>query len=225
MNFTLEGIWQHMRDLGLGALAHANRHAAYAAIENSKWPALSVLQAAHATELLIKARIAQEHPLLIFEQLPRSTKVAGTHLDVKSLFEQGRTIQWVDLPERLWAATGILITNRDKFKEFGKLRNGIQHFAPAPGEVNLGETTLRFVFDVIDPFIHECWGLFAIDYDEDYDSYEYFPSILASHEILFLVSEEAAKHYQYWSIDWSIVNKSYKDEMETRIKKALGTND
>ena len=36
-----------MRDLGLGALAHANRHAAYAAMENLRWPDLSVLQAAH----------------------------------------------------------------------------------------------------------------------------------------------------------------------------------
>lgn len=225
MNSALEGIWQHMRDLGLGALAHANRHAAYTAIENPRWPELSVLQAAHAAELLIKARIAQEHPLLIFEQLPRSTKVAGTHLDVKDLFEQGRTIQWIDLPERLWAATGISLNNKDKFNAFGKLRNGIQHFSPAPREVNIGETTLRFVFDVIDPFINECWGLFAIDYDEDYDSYEYFPSTLASYQILFLVSEEAAKHYQHWSIDWSVVDKSYKDEMETRIKKVLETID
>src|SRR5690242_8785771 len=71
VNPELKGIWEHIRDLGLGALAHANRHAAYAAMENPRWPDLSVLQAAHSAELLIKARIAQEHPLLIFEQLPR----------------------------------------------------------------------------------------------------------------------------------------------------------
>lgn len=59
-----------MLDLGLGALAHANRHAAYAPMENHRWPELSIIQAAHAAELLIKARIAQEHPLLIFEKLP-----------------------------------------------------------------------------------------------------------------------------------------------------------
>lgn len=98
-----------MRDLGLGALAHANRHAAYAAMENPRWPELSVFQAAHAAELLIKARIAQEHPLLIFESLPRSTQAAGAHLDLDDLFKQGRTFQWSDLPERLWAATGISI--------------------------------------------------------------------------------------------------------------------
>jgi hypothetical protein len=66
-------VGEHIRDLGLGALSHANRHAAYAAVKNPKWPELSVLQASHAAELLIKARIEQEHPLLIFEQLPKST--------------------------------------------------------------------------------------------------------------------------------------------------------
>ncbi len=223
MNSALEGIWQYMRDLGLGALAHANRHAAYAAMENPRWPELSVLQAAHAAELLIKARIAQEHPLLIFEQLPRSTQVAGTHLDVEDLFKTGRTIQWSDLPERLWATTGILIPNRDVFDTFGKYRNGIQHFAPAPGDRDVGATTLRFVFDVIDPFIHECWGLFAIDYDEDYEPYVYFVNALVSREILFLVSEEAANCHQYWSVDWSTVSAPYKNEMEQRIKKALET--
>src|SRR5207237_5120886 len=103
VNPALKGIWEHIRDLGLGALAHANRHAAYAAMENPRWPDLSVLQAAHSAELLIKARIAQEHALLIFEQLPRSTQASGAMLDLGDLFRQGRTLQWPDLPERLWA--------------------------------------------------------------------------------------------------------------------------
>ena len=93
MDSALAAIWIHMRDLGLGALAHANRHAAYAATENGRWPELSVLQAAHAPELLIEARIAQEHPLLVFEQLPGSSRSAGPTLDVQDLFRHGRTLQ------------------------------------------------------------------------------------------------------------------------------------
>ena len=161
MNPALENVWQHMLDLGLGALAHANRHAAYSAMENIRWSELSVIQAAHSAELLIKARIAQEHPLLIFEQLPRLTKVAGNQLDLDDLFRQGRTVQWSDLPDRLWAVTGLTNPNRKKYDEFGKLRNVIQHFGPNPAQ-DAGEETLRFVFEVIDPFIHECWELFAI---------------------------------------------------------------
>ncbi len=209
-----------MRDLGLGALAHANRHAAYAAIENPRWPELSVLQAAHAAELLIKSRIAEEHPLLIFEHLPRSTQALGTHLDLEDLFRQGRTIQWSDLHERLWAATGLSIPNKERFDRFGKLRNGIQHFAPPPG-VDAGEETLRFVFEVVDPFINQCWELFAVDCDEDYEPYVYFVHALVSREITFLVSPESAAEFDNWDVDWSKVSPTYKTEMQARVQKSL----
>ena len=178
-----------------------------------------MLQAAHAAELLIKARIAQEHPLLIFEQVPRSSQTTEAHLDLEDLFKQGRTFQWSDLPERLWAATGLSLPNKDKFDRFGKLRNGIQHFAPSPSG-DSGEETLRFVFTVIDPFIHDCWSLFAIDYDEDYEPYVYFVRALVSREILFLVSPAAAAEFEHWDADWSEVSSSYKNEIQARVQKA-----
>lgn len=65
MSLLAENVHEHMRGLGLGALAHANWHANRKSLENKYWSELSVLQASHAGELLIKARIAQEHPLLI----------------------------------------------------------------------------------------------------------------------------------------------------------------
>jgi hypothetical protein len=217
MNPELKGIWEHIRDLGLGALAHANRHAAYAAIENGRWPDLAVLQAAHAAELLIKARIAQEHPLLIFEELPRSTQAAGPLLSLEDLFKKGHTLQWSDLPERLWAATGISLANQTAFEQFGKYRNGIQHFASPPGQ-DPSEETLKFTFSVIDPFINSCWGLFAVDYDEDYEPYVYFIDALVSREILFLVSPEAATTFDEWAVDWQDVTPAYRDEMHRRAK-------
>lgn len=224
MNPALKGIWQHMLSLGLGALAHANRHAAYAAIDNASAPQLSVLQAAHAAELLIKARIAQEHPLLIFESLPRSTQAVGHHLDLEDLFKKGRTIQWSDLPERLWASTGLSIPSPQTFENFGKLRNGIQHFAPAPATDVSGET-LRFIFEVVDPFIHDCWDLFAIDYDEDSEPYIYLVRAIVHREIRFLVSLEAAESFEDWSVDWSAVSPSYKKEMHNRVKRTLSTKE
>jgi hypothetical protein len=219
MNPNLKGIWEHMRDLGLGALAHANRHAAYAAMENHRWPELSVTQAAHAAELLIKARIAQEHPLLIFERLPTSGQKSGEHLELEDLFAQGRTLQWSDLPERLWAATGLSLPSKKRFDDFGKLRNGIQHFAPPP-EGDACEETLRFVFEVIDPFINECWGLFAVDYDEDYEPYIYFVHTLVHREIYFLVSPDAATEFEHWDVEWSEVSPEYKKEMVKRVEHA-----
>ncbi len=216
MNPALQGIWEHMRDLGLGALAHANRHAAYTDMVHNRWSELSVLQAAHAAEILIKARIAQEHPLLIFDQLPRSTQTTGSLLNLEDLFKSGRTVQWSDLPDRLWAATGIKIPNRARYDSFGKLRNGLQHFGPTPG-FDPGTETLEFVFDVIDPFINQCWGLYAIDYDEDSEEYIYLAGILVGREIPFLVSPGAAAEFENWDVDWSSVDPSYKLKIEQRV--------
>lgn len=221
MNPALKGIWEHILDLGLGALAHANRHTAYMG-DNASWHELAVIQAAHAAELFIKARIAQEHPLLIFEHLPRSAQAVGVHLDIEDLFSQGRTFQWSDLPDRLWAATGIVLPNKERFDSFGKLRNGIQHFGPPPGR-DVSDETLHFVFEVIDPFINQCWELFAIDYDEDDSPYVYFVFALVTREIRFLISPQAASTFEGWEVDWSKVSDPYRNEMHTRVQRALGT--
>lgn len=191
-------------------------------LSSRRWPELSIIQAAHAAELILKARIAQEHPLLIFEQLPRSTQSAGLHLDLEDLFKQGRTVQWSDLPERVWAVTGITVPKKDRYDAFGRLRNGIQHFGPVGGR-DLGEETLRFVFEVIDPFINECWGLFAVDYDEDTEPYIYFVGALIRREIPFLVSPGAAASFEDWEVDWSEVSKEYKDDLHERVKRALAS--
>jgi len=219
LNPALNGIWEHIRDLGLGALTHANRHAAYAAMENPRWPELSVVQAAHAAELLVKARIAQEHPLLIFEQLPRFTQASNATLELEDPFKLGRTVQWNELPDRLWASTGISLHNKEVFDSFGKLRNGIQHFGPPPDR-DAGEETLRFIFGVIDPFINRCWELFAIDYDEDYEPYAYFVQALVSREIPFLVSPAAAREFDIWDVDWSQVGGGYQDLIRRRVEIA-----
>ena len=84
-----------MLNLGLGALAHANRHAAYCCMENERWSDLSVLQAAHAAEILIKARISQEHPLLIFDRLPA---ISDDELSLDDLFEKGKQSNGVNFP-------------------------------------------------------------------------------------------------------------------------------
>jgi hypothetical protein len=226
VNPALRDVWKHMRDLGLGALAHANHHAAYVQMESevARWPELSVLQAAHAAELLIKASIAQEHPLLIFEQLPRSSQTSGEHLAIEDLFRQGRTLQWAELPERLWAATGVPLPSISRYESFGRLRNGIQHFA-APSGIDTATETLRFVFEVIDPLINRSWHLFAIDYDEDYDTHEYLPAIVAGLRIPFLVSPEAAQHCSRWDVDWGEAGETYKDLMKERVVAAGGQLD
>lgn len=215
MNPELKNTHENMLELGLGALAHANGHANYYSFENHMWSQLSVLQAAHAAEILIKARIAQEHPLLIFDQLPKSTQVQSNTLDFEHLVDKAKTIQYSDLPERLWAATGIKLENLSVFKSFGNLRNCIQHFADPRGR-DCAEETIQFIYKVIDPFIHQCWGLYAVDYNEDTERHVYLIENLIRHEVEFLVSQEAASNLKYVRFEWAD-NQAYKYKMLKRF--------
>ena len=217
LNSELSEISHHMFELGTSALAHANWHANYMSFENHMWAELSVLQAAHAAEILIKARIAEEHPLLIFEQIPKSTQVNDSKLELKHLFEKAKTIQYSELPERLWAATGIKIKNIDAYKNFGYLRNSIQHFG-SPSGVNCSDETRNFIYQVIDPFIHDCWDVTALDYNEDSEPYIYLMANLINNGIEFLVSDEAAENLQNTELNWP--NEKYKKLMLKRFKTA-----
>ncbi|MCX8924542.1 hypothetical protein ACSTKO_00250 [Vibrio parahaemolyticus] len=217
MNPDLKNVASHMFHLGTGALQHANWHSHYGSYENPFWPELSVLQAAHSAEILIKARIAEEHPLLIFDQIPKSTQINGDLLDFEHLLSKAKTVQYSELPERLWAATGVKIKNIDTFKKFGNLRNNVQHFA-APKDIDCSLETVKFIFEVIDPFINECWDLFAIDFNEDSEPYEYLFSYLVRNEVLFIVSPRCLEDFE--RIDCWGDNRAYNNEMKRRYVEA-----
>jgi len=223
MRIDKEAISSHMLNLGLGALAHATHHAMYYSMENDRWPELSVLQAAHAAEVLIKARISQEHPLLIFEKLPTAVS-NNEELDVDLLYAQARTIQYNALPDQLWATTGIRLKGRSMFDDFGKMRNSIQHFLPQGGR-DYGSLVLNFIYEVIDPFVNECWGLYAVDYFEDMDGGPYLIEALVRGGIYFKVSEQIANDFQWAELEWPETNPAYKNEMTDRFTKALQAND
>lgn len=195
MHPDLKNVAEHMKDLGLGALTHAMRLSLYSDPGNPFWGELSVLHGAHAAEILIKARIAAEHPLLIFDEIPRSTQTGGELLAFQDLVQKGRTIEFQDLPERLWATTGQRLSEPGVFKEFGRLRNAIQHFASPAG--NPSARTLEFVFKVLDPFLIENWGLFAIDFNEEYgDHYDHIFDTLVHNDLRPRLSPAAAKYWQ-----------------------------
>lgn len=216
---SLEGVGEHMLQLGLAALAHANWHAAFISPENDYWSELSVIQAAHAAEIIIKARIATEHPLLIFEQLPKQSGASANELSMSHLLESGRTYQFSDLPDRLWATTGISLEKTDVFRSFGKLRNQIQHFTH-PDENDLSQRTLAFVFGVIDPFINRCWGLHAVDFCEDYAGHEYFVPTLIRSGIPFLVSPTLAEGWDQIEKEWPDNSSDFKTAIEAQVSLA-----
>jgi hypothetical protein len=193
MHEELIGVSEHIKRLGLAALAHGLQHTLFREDSSNPYMTdLAVLQAAHAAELLLKARIAEQHPLLIFKDIPASKQVNNNKLSLRILLEskKTKTLQYSELPEKLWATTGYKI-NEDQlriYEDFGKLRNVIQHFT-SPIERDLMLDTLHFVFSVIDPIINDFWGFYAIDYFEKLDAHNYAFKILLKLNISFLIPE------------------------------------
>jgi hypothetical protein len=146
---------EHMKEFAFVTLARAIYECTFADIGAPYGHALAVGHAAHGAELMIKARIAQEHPLLIFDTLPKSAN-ADDLLTAKELFETGRTLQYSELPEALWATTGIRMANVLRFQEFGRYRNMILHFT-LPPDKEWSNETLSYVFEVIEP-LAQCVG-------------------------------------------------------------------
>ena len=155
-----------MKEFGLSILGRAIYDATFSEMMRPFAHALSVTHAAHAAEIILKARIAEEHPLLIFKKLP-SQLSTSKELTVNELFAYAKSYLYVELPDLLWATTGIRIEKIEEFKAFGKLRNQITHFAvPA---VDLPTETMKFAITVLDPIVEKFWGKSAIPYAEDWD--------------------------------------------------------
>lgn len=121
-----------------------------------------VMHAAHAAEILLKARIAQEHPLLIFSKLPKANSTQD-FLTLIDLLERGRTFSYEELPDQLWATTGIKIEQINQYKEFGRLRNQMVHLSMANSE-QLDVLTVHYSLEVLDPLIESFWGRSVIEF-------------------------------------------------------------
>lgn len=166
MHPETRNIASYMKDFGLHVLGRAVVDAAFSEVTKPFAHPLAVVHAAHGAEIVLKARIAQEHPLLVFENLPKSGSAPGD-LTITELLNQGRTIRYEDLPEILWAATGYRVAKTKEFLEFGRLRNQIMHFVVPDGE--LSDATLRYSFEVIEPVVMEFWKESLVDYAEEWD--------------------------------------------------------
>lgn len=150
----------HMKDFGFHILGRAVYDATFSEMMRPFVHALSVVHAAHGAEIVIKARIAQEHPLLIFKSYPKLNTTEDL-LIIKELFEHGRTLMYSELPEVLWAATGYRMKQLSRYQDFGALRNGLVHFAAL--DFDAATETLRFLFEVLDPIVRDLWDETFVD--------------------------------------------------------------
>lgn len=139
---------------------------------------ICVVHAAHAAEILLKARIAQEHPLLIFSKLPKADSKKST-LTLIDLLESGRTLSYEELPDQLWATTGVKIERVQQYRDFGRLRNQIVHFSMANAKEALDVLTIRYSLEVLNPLIESFWGRSVIDFITK-DPHDYYSSFVSS---------------------------------------------
>ena len=104
---SIENISQTMKRKGMFLFCDSLMEALEPNFDRRK----CLVHVAHAAEILLKARIAQEHPLLIFSKIPKPNpeKMNLTFID---LLENGHTLSYEKLPDRLWATTGIKIEGR-----------------------------------------------------------------------------------------------------------------
>lgn len=152
MEKSLKQISEHMFDYGINTLARAVYDVTFSEMTQPYCHAHAIPLAATAAEIIIKGRIAKEHPLLIFDRLPKAG-IQRDRLSFADLLENGHTIEYQELPERLWAATGIRIKEQKRFLEFGKLRNAIIHFAVP--DIDLQLEVYNYSLKIIDPMIHD----------------------------------------------------------------------
>lgn len=158
----------HMREFGMAILGRATYDLTFSEMMAPFKHAMAIGEAAHGAEIVIKARIAQEHPLLLFSQLPKSA-TAVDQLTIGELYQHGRTVQYNELPEVLWATTGIRFQRLPQYQEFGKIRNSIIHFAVP--DVDYHGEGLRFLFEVMEPLVWSFWQETIVPHAAVWDEY------------------------------------------------------
>lgn len=142
---------------------------------------LCVIQVAHAAEILLKARIAQENLLSIFLR-PSEINLKNnlTQLEWLELVEEKHTIKYSYLPNKLKEVTGINIDIErcEQYKKFGRLRNALVHLG-WPTKQALDEVTIRYSLELLDPLVESFWGRSVFDFIK-YDLMSEGCSFLAS---------------------------------------------
>ena len=221
-----EQIFCDMQELGLAALSHVNRMD-----DTDKWDELSVLLVAHATEILFKAKIAQEHPLLIFEKFPKATDY---EISAEDLFLNGHTIEWNSLPNMLWATVDCKLNKKQKemFVNFGNLRNGIQHFGAVPKSKDheglAYMEAIKFIYTVLDPLLYKWWKICVIDYSQDYNEelspeentkyWNYIKNYIINYELDFHISKRLKDNADLW---WNKEKTETSIEYQNKIQKKI----
>ncbi len=191
MHKALKDIPERILNVAIGALIQANQHAVYYDPGMDHWTDMSILNAATAGELFLKAIIAKEHPLLIFRDLFQLDDPINTDLKLEHIIQKGRTYDFEQLPKLLWVSTGERLPDPDSFEKLRKARNAIQHFCSPTLAGDLRRLALVFLYKNIDPLINRHFGLCAVEYHEDISvGYDYVVECVIRNELLFSIPDD-----------------------------------
>lgn len=185
MHDSLKGISTRILGLATDALKRANTDAVYFDPGMEHRQSLAPLVAAHAGELLLKALIAKEHPLLLFKNI--GEKTTDDEIDLDWLLKNGRTHDFSRLPSVLWATSGIRVPDIDSYRRIAALRNQIQHFVH-DRDSDVQYVCLNFIYSNIDPLLNKHFGIAACEFHED-EFDDYVIGCLFAHQIKFTVPE------------------------------------
>lgn len=174
----------HMMNFGLHMIGKGLANIVFAEYPYPYTHSMAVIHITHGVELIIKSRIAQEHPLLIFSKYPQNYTLINNQKDLSELIENVQTIQYSELPERLKVVTGYEISDLNLFRKYGKLRNQIIHFAIPPNK-NISFLSFHFIFKIVEKMVNDWWGDSVLNYGYIYDDcfIEYICEQLARNRI------------------------------------------
>ncbi len=220
MHKILKEIPNRIITVATGALAQANFHAVYYDPGMDHWDHISILNAALAGELFLKAIISKEHPLLIFRDLFRIHNPEKDEIDLDLILNNGKTYNFEHLPKLLWIVSGERLPDIESFERLRKVRNSIQHFC-APEGVNFRKLSLEFIYKNIDPLIYKHFGMYAIEFHEDISAgYDYIVENLINYELYFSIPRNFNVSEINFEEALSKVSESYRIELTKRLSVA-----
>ncbi|KMK66813.1 hypothetical protein [Puniceibacterium sp. IMCC21224] len=160
------------------ALKSANHHATYFDYSLDHYGTASILDAARAGELLFKATIAKQHPLLIFRDIFSLKLIGEPGPDLDSLIASAKTHDFSVLPNILWLVTGEKISDPEIFELVRARRNALQHFFHHDTWDSFAESSrflaFKFIYRNLDPILFSKFGMCAIEnFEHQADGYEY----------------------------------------------------
>lgn len=205
MHDSLKGISEKILGLATNALRRANTDAVYFDLGMGHRQTLAPLAAAHAGELVLKALIAKEHPLLLFKNI--GEKSTDDEIDLDWLLKNGRTHDFSKLPSVLWATSGIRVPDMGSYMRIAAIRNQIQHFVDDQ-DGDFQYDCLNFIYSNIDPLLHKYFGIATCEFHED-EFDDHVIGCLLSHQIQFtaprgieLTEIDPHKYLQNCSMDY-----------------------